>query len=217
MNSIAHARNEGNLYMILKDRGVNVDFKPEEYDEMDEGYGDDNVNNKLAKRNQQQPNSQELEKVAFKFFSSPKIDNAIDSMLAKLTPQQINDLKSKLGGINEEMGGGNDFSSFLDMVHSAEEVSGLNEAYQREVGPIQNEVGKILSTFGVINIMGMGMIPALVIAALDAFTGTNLGPALGYGGMVGSVPASLIAGGILWKIGKRLQGFEGDLGNEPLF
>ncbi len=47
MNSIAHARNDGNLYTILKDRGVDVDFNPEEYDEMDEGYGDTNASNKI--------------------------------------------------------------------------------------------------------------------------------------------------------------------------
>ena len=46
MNSIAHARNEDNLYYMLKDRGVNVDFNPSDYDEMDEGYGDDNANRK---------------------------------------------------------------------------------------------------------------------------------------------------------------------------
>lgn len=47
MNSIAHARNDGNLYMMLKDKGVNVDFNPEKHDEIGEGYGDDNVLNKL--------------------------------------------------------------------------------------------------------------------------------------------------------------------------
>lgn len=36
MNSIAYARNEGNLYSILQDRGVNIDFNPENYDDHDE-------------------------------------------------------------------------------------------------------------------------------------------------------------------------------------
>jgi hypothetical protein len=47
MNSIAHARNEDNLYYILKDKGVNVDFNPSDYDEMEEGYGDTNASNKI--------------------------------------------------------------------------------------------------------------------------------------------------------------------------
>jgi hypothetical protein len=163
---------------------------------------------------QQQAN---LEKKAFEFFNSPKVSKFLDQALAKLSPEDKKELQSAVSNISEAMG--NDFSSFLNVVHKAEEeASSLEEA---ENSDLKTKVGKVISGLGSVNIMSMGTLPALIGLAIDHFGGTNIlqtvSQAVGDGSVAGglSVIAGLVGGGILWAIGKKMQGIK-DLGNEPI-
>ena len=83
-------------------------------------------------------------------------------------------------------------------------------------------LGKVLDVLGVVNIMSMGMLPAVTALTSDYFAGTNiLDQAASFIGdgevaVALSVIAGLVGGGILWRIGKALQGEE-VTGSTPLF
>jgi hypothetical protein len=142
----------------------------------------------------------------------------VDKILANAKPEDLQQIKNAVGSVSEGMMCENDFSSFLNIAHKAQ--SALSE--DNSVGSLQNSVGKALSTFGVVNIMSMGMLPSLVGMAVDHFGGTNFlqsfSDAIGSGGAAAglSVIGSLIGGGLLWRLGKAISG-EKVTGDTPLF
>lgn len=158
------------------------------------------------------------EKQAFEFANSPEMGAFVNKILANAKPEDIEQLKRTLGSVSEGMMSENDFSSFLDIAHKAQ--SALNE--NNGVSDLQNSIGKALSTFGAVNIMSMGMLPALVGMAVDYFAGTNFlqmaGDAIGSGGVAAglSVIGGLIGGGLIWRLGKAISGEE-VTDNTPLF
>ena len=163
------------------------------------------------------PEVKQMEKQAFDFANSPEMGQLVTKILANAKPQDIEQIKRAVGSVSEGMMCENDFASFLNIAHKAQ--AALNEG---EVSDLQNSIGKALSTFGVVNIMSMGMLPSLVGMAVDHFTGTNFlqmaSDALGSGGAAAglSVIGSLIGGGLLWRLGKAISGEE-VTGNTPLF
>ena len=162
--------------------------------------------------------TKEMEKQAFDFANSPEMGRLVDKIIANAKPEDIQQIKRAVGSVSEGMMNESDFSSFLNIAHKAQ--AGLNEG--GEVSDLQNSIGKALSTFGVVNIMSMGMLPTLVGMAVDHFTGTNFlqmaSDALGSGGAAAglSVIGSLIGGGLLWRLGKAISGEE-VTGDTPLF
>lgn len=162
--------------------------------------------------------TKEMEKQAFDFANSPEMGQLVDKIIANAKPEDIQQIKRAVGSVSEGMMNESDFSSFLNIAHKAQ--AGLNEG--GEVSDLQNSIGKALSTFGVVNIMSMGMLPTLVGMAVDHFTGTNFlqmaSDALGSGGAAAglSVIGSLIGGGLLWRLGKAISGEE-VTGDTPLF
>ena len=162
--------------------------------------------------------TKEMEKQAFDFANSPEMGQLVDKIIANAKPEDIEQIKRAVGSVSEGMMNESDFSSFLNIAHKAQ--AGLNEG--GEVSDLQNSIGKALSTFGVVNIMSMGMLPTLVGMAVDHFTGTNFlqmaSDALGSGGAAAglSVIGGLIGGGLLWRLGKAISGEE-VTGDTPLF
>jgi hypothetical protein len=162
--------------------------------------------------------TKQLEKKAFDFANSPEMGQLVDKILANAKPEDLQQIKNAVGSVSEGMMCENDFSSFLNIAHKAQ--SALSE--DNSVGSLQNSVGKALSTFGVVNIMSMGMLPSLVGMAVDHFGGTNFlqtfSDAVGSGGAAAglSVIGSLIGGGLLWRLGKAISG-EKVTGDTPLF
>ena len=162
--------------------------------------------------------TKEMEKQAFDFANSPEMGRLVDKIIANAKPEDIQQIKRAVGSVSEGMMNESDFSSFLNIAHKAQ--AGLNDG--GEVSDLQNSIGKALSTFGVVNIMSMGMLPTLVGMAVDHFTGTNFlqmaSNAIGSGGGAAalSVIGSLIGGGLLWRLGKAISG-EHVTGDTPLF
>jgi len=162
--------------------------------------------------------TKEMEKKAFEFANSPEMSQLVNKILANAKPEDIQQIKRAVGSVSEGMMNESDFTSFLNIAHKAQ--AGLNEG--GEVSDLQNSIGKALSTFGVVNIMSMGMLPTLVGMAVDHFTGTNFlqmaSNAIGSGGGAAalSVLGSLIGGGLLWRLGKAISG-EHVTGDTPLF
>ncbi len=158
------------------------------------------------------------EKQAFEFAKSPEMGAFVNKILANAKPEEIEQLKRTIGSVSEGMMSENDFSSFLNIVHKAQ--SALME--NNEVSDLQKSIGKALSTFGVVNIMSMGMLPSLVGMVVDHFTGTNFlqmaSDAIGSGGAAAglSVLGGLIGGGLIWRLGKAISG-EKVTGDTPLF
>ena len=163
------------------------------------------------------PEVKKMEKQAFDFANSPKMGQLVDKILANAKPEDIQQIKRAVGSVSEGMMSENDFSDFLNIAHKAQ--AALTEG---EVSDLQNSIGKALSTFGVVNIMSMGMLPSLTAMAVDHFTGTNFlqmaGDAIGSGTAAGvlSVIGGLIGGGLLWRLGKAISGEE-VTGDTPLF
>ena len=161
----------------------------------------------------------DLEKKAFEFFNSPEVSKLIDQSLTKLSPEDKKELQSTVSNISEAVGSG--FSSFLNIVHKAEEKASSLEEAGNEKNDLKTKVGKVLSGFGSANIMSMGMLPSLVALAIDHFANTNIintaSQAIGDGSIAAglSVVASLIGGGILWAIGKKMQAIK-DSDNEHI-
>lgn len=163
------------------------------------------------------PETREMEKQAFDFANSPEMGQFVNKILANAKPEDIQQIKRAVGSVSEGVMCENDFAEFLNIAHKAQ--SALNEG---EVSDLQNSIGKALSTFGVVNIMSMGMLPSLTAMVVDHFTGTNFlqmaGDAIGSGTAAGvlSVIGGLIGGGLLWRLGKAISGEE-VTGDTPLF
>lgn len=174
---------------------------------------------KRIDENELDGNMNNIEKQAFDFANSPEMGNLVNQILSKANPEDIQQLQNVVGGVNEGGVYENDFSSFLDIAHKAQSV--LTEDSQ--VSDLETMVGKVLQNLGVVNILSMGTLPSLVAMAIDHFGGPNfLKMAADATGMVGTgmgaltVVASLIGGGLLWRLGKAISGEEVN-GNTPLF
>jgi len=173
---------------------------------------------KRIDENELDGNMNNIEKQAFDFANSPEMGNFVNQILSKANPQEIQQLQNVVGSVNEGGMYENDFSSFLDIANKAQSVLTENE-----VSDLETMVGKVMQTFGVVNIMSMGTLPTLVAMAIDHFGGPNFlkmaadATSMGSTGIgVLSVVASLIGGGLIWRIGKAISGEEVN-GNTPLF
>ena len=165
------------------------------------------------------PEIKQMEKQAFDFANSPEMGQLVNKILANAKPEDIEQIKRAVGSVSEGVMCENDFSEFLNIAHKAQAALTENNG----VSDLQNSIGKALSTFGVVNIMSMGMLPTVVGMAVDHFAGTNFlqmisnATGIGGGGMAAlSVLGSLIGGGILWRLGKAISGEE-VTGDTPLF
>jgi hypothetical protein len=163
------------------------------------------------------PEIKQMEKQAFDFANSPEMGQIVAKIISKSSPEEMKQMQMNIGSMSEGVMCENDFSEFLNIAHKAQ--TALNEG---EVSDLQNSIGKALSTFGVVNIMSMGMLPTIVGAAVDHFTGTNFlqmaSNAIGSGGAAAalSVVGGLIGGALLWRLGKAISGEE-VTGDTPLF
>jgi len=164
------------------------------------------------------PENKQMEKQAFDFANSPEMGQLVNKILAKSKPEDIEKIKRAVGSVSEGMMSESDFSNFLNIAHKAQAALTENNG----ASDLQNSIGKALSTFGVVNIMSMGILPSLVGMAVDHFTGTNFlqmaSNAIGSGSAAAalSVAGSLIGGGLLWRLGKAISG-EKVTGDTPLF
>ena len=173
---------------------------------------------KRIDENELNVNMRNIKNQAFNFANSPEMGEFVNQILSKANPQDIQQLKNVVGGVNEGGIYENEMSSFLNIANKAQSV--LTEDV--EVSDLDKLVGKVMQKFGVANIMSMGTLPTLVAMAIDHFGGPNFMQMLsnavgGSGAAVGlSVVASLIGGGLIWRIGKAISGEEVN-GNTPLF
>jgi hypothetical protein len=168
---------------------------------------------------------EQVEKQVFDFVNSPEVGALIDKMVTKLDPKAKQQLSNKIQAVAE--GTSDDFSQFKHFAEKGLKAASQNNINEDEMEDLEawtkkhdfgqgfvKQLGKILSTLGVVNIMSMGMLPALTAMASDAFAGTDIinqaASFVGDGGVAAvlSVVAGLVGGGILWRIGKALQGEE---------
>jgi hypothetical protein len=166
---------------------------------------------------------EQVEKQVFDFINSSEVGALIDKMVTKLDLKAKQQLSNKIQAVAE--GTSDDFSQFKHFAEKGLKAASQNNINEEEMEDFVKGVsdlgegfskilGKVLSTLGVFNIMSMGMLPALTALASDAFVGTDVinqaASFVGDGGVAAalSVVAGLVGGGILWRIGKALQGEE---------
>jgi len=196
------------------------------------------VENKLTNNSRlvEEASKDQVEKQIFDFINTPEVGALIDKAVAKLDPETKQQIASKLQALAE--GSSDDFMQFKQFAEKGlqtmlqereandEEGDLQKENYannQLSPGPLSAAIGKVMTNLGVANIMSMGFLPAIVGVALDHFAGTDLMMSAaslvggsGSGAAVLSVVAGLVGGGLLWRIGKALQGEE-VTGDTPLF
>jgi hypothetical protein len=165
---------------------------------------------------------EDLEKKVFDFFNSPKVNALVSKISNQLDDKEKTKILSITGGVKESTS--DDFSQFKNVIDKiTENLDEIQSPFSKDFTPneVDKAVGKVLAGAGSASIMSMGTIPALTAMAIDYLGGTNIvntvSQALGSGTMAGalSVVAGLIGGGLLWALGKKLQGVK-DLGNEPI-
>lgn len=168
-------------------------------------------------------NLEDLEKKVFDFFNSPKSNALVDKIVNQLDDKEQAKITSITGGIKESTS--DEFSQFKNIVDKiSENLEEIQSPYSKDFEPndIDKAVGKVLSGVGSTSIMSMGTLPIWIAMAVDYIGGTNIvdtvGQAIGSGSgaAVLTTLAGLIGGGILWALGKRLQGKKGNLNNEPI-
>jgi len=168
-------------------------------------------------------NLEDLEKKVFDFFNSPKSKALVDKISNQLDDKEKAKIISITGEIKESTS--NEFSQFKNIVDKiSENLEEIQSPYSKDFKPndIDKAVGKVLSGVGTTSIMSMGTLPIWIAMAVDYIGGTNIVDTVsqaigsGSGAAVLSTLAGLIGGGILWALGKRLQGVKGSLGNEPI-
>jgi len=168
-------------------------------------------------------NLEDLEKKVFDFFNSPKSNALVDKIVNQLDDKEKAKITSITGGIKESTS--DEFSQFKNIVDKiSENLEEIQSPYSKDFEPnnIDKAVGKVLSGVGSTSLMSMGTLPILTAMAVDYIGGTNIidtvGQAIGSGSgaAVLATLAGLIGGGILWILGKRLQGKKGSLDNEPI-
>ena len=123
------------------------------------------------------------------FFNSPQAVNFAKKIAAKMSPEEKESFLS--AKLNE------------DMHDTLRGLGGYKPGEEPTL--VDNIVGRILKLFGQLGFMSGGLITPLVIAALDAFGGTGIGQQLGFGGILLSVLATFIGGGLVTLLGKILQ------------
>jgi hypothetical protein len=167
-------------------------------------------------------NLEDLKKKVFNFFNSPKVDALVNKMSNQLDDKEKTKILSITGGVKESTS--DDFSQFKNVIDKiTKNLDEIQSPFSKDFTPneVDKAVGKVLAGAGTANIMGMGMLPSLIAMAIDTFGGTDIintvGQAVGSGSgaAVLSVMASLIGGGLLWALGKKLQGSK-DLGSETI-
>jgi len=165
---------------------------------------------------------EDLEKKVFNFFNSPKVNALVSKISNQLDDKEKTKILSITGGVKESTS--DDFSQFKNVIDKiTENLDEIQSPFSKDFTPneVDKAVGKVLAGAGSANIMSMGTLPALTAMAIDYLGGTDIvntvSQALGSGTMAGalSVVAGLIGGGLLWALGKKLQGVK-DLGNEPI-
>jgi hypothetical protein len=168
-------------------------------------------------------NLEDLEKKVFDFFNSPKSNALVDKIVNQLDDKEQAKITSITGGIKESTS--DEFSQFKNIVDKiSENLEEIQSPYSKDFEPndMDKAVGKVLSGVGSTSIMSMGTLPIWIAMAVDYIGGTNIvdtvGQAIGSGSgaAVLTTLAGLIGGGILWALGKRLQGKKGNLNNEPI-
>ena len=168
-------------------------------------------------------NLEDLEKKVFDFFNSPKSNALVDKIVNQLDDKEQAKITSITGGIKESTS--DEFSQFKNIVDKiSENLEEIQSPYSKDFEPndIDKAVGKVLSGVGSTSIMSMGTLPIWIAMAVDYIGGTNIvdtvGQAIGSGSgaAVLTTLAGLIGGGILWALGKKLQGKKGNLNNEPI-
>lgn len=123
------------------------------------------------------------------FFNSPQAVNLVKQIAAKMSPEEKESFLS--AQLNE------------DMHDTLRGLGGYKPGEEPTL--VDNIVGRILKLFGQLGFMSGGLITPLVIAALDAFGGTGIAQQIGYGGIVLSIIATYIGGGLITLLGKILQ------------
>ena len=165
---------------------------------------------------------EDLEKKVFNFFNSPKVNALVSKMSNQLDDKEKTKILSITGGVKEATS--DDFSQFKNVIDKiTENLDEIQSPFSKDFTPneVDKAVGKVLAGAGSANIMSMGTLPALTAMAIDYLGGTDIvntvSQALGSGTMAGalSVVAGLIGGGLLWALGKKLQGSK-DLGSETI-
>jgi hypothetical protein len=172
---------------------------------------------------------EELKAQAFELANSAEMDDLVDNILAKASPEDLEamqvamqDIASETGMMNEGVG---DFSSFSKVVDLSIDAAGDGVMEEEDLGrdwvgnpitekksELSKKIGAVLDKIGTFNIMSMGFLPSLTALGLDSFAGTDIlntaAQAVGGGGVAAvlSVIAGLVGGSFLWKLGKKLQG-----------
>jgi hypothetical protein len=144
-----------------------------------------------------------LEKKAFQIAKSDKMDKFTDEILNNLSPDSIRQLKSNLMQLNETSLYENDFNTFSNIVNKLQ--SDLNE--NNATTSLKTMVGNLLSRFGRLNIAFLGTLPIIINHVVNELGITPETLSRGEGQL--SMVASLIVGGILWRLGDKLRGKEG--------
>jgi hypothetical protein len=176
------------------------------------------------------PEIKKLEKELFDALNDPKITALIQKGIAKMKPED----KEELAKVTMSEGEGGDFSSFKSMVDKFVDkapmkefgthysISDLESSEDKSKSELSKAAGTIIKNAGKANLMSMGFLPSILAIITDYIGGTHIvdtvGKAVGDGSVAAilSVAGGLLAGGVLWKIGSMLKG-EKISGDEPLF
>ena len=165
---------------------------------------------------------EDLEKKVFNFFNSPKVNALVSKMSNQLDDKEKTKILSITGGVKEATS--DDFSQFKNVIDKiTKNLDEIQSPFSKDFTPneLDKAVGKVLAGVGSLNILSMGMLPALTGMAIDSLGGTDFVNTLaqaigsGSGAMVLSVIAGLLGGGLLWALGKKLQGSK-DLDSETI-
>ena len=165
---------------------------------------------------------EDLEKKVFNFFNSPKVNALVSKMSNQLDDKEKTKILSITGGVKEATS--DDFSQFKNVIDKiTKNLDEIQSPFSKDFTPneLDKAVGKVLAGVGSLNILSMGMLPALTGMAIDSLGGTDFVNTLaqaigsGSGAAVLSVIAGLLGGGLLWALGKKLQGSK-DLDSETI-
>jgi hypothetical protein len=165
---------------------------------------------------------EDLEKKVFNFFNSPKVNALVSKMSNQLDDKEKTKILSITGGVKEATS--DDFSQFKNVIDKiTKNLDEIQSPFSKDFTPneLDKAVGKVLAGVGSLNIRSMGMLPALTGMAIDSLGGTDFVDTVaqaigsGSGAAVLSVIAGLVGGGLLWALGKKLQGVK-DLDDEEI-
>ena len=146
-----------------------------------------------------------LKQAAFEFANSAEMDKITDDILSKMSPQDIEQLQGNLSQLTEGSIYESDFGDFSGLVDSLQ--SQLNE--NDEKSQLKVMVGNLLSRFGRLNAAFMGTLPIVVNLAMNSMGLTDYVIGRGEGAL--AMAASIIAAGVLWRLGDKLRGKEGTI------